>query len=520
MKTLVWTIAEFAETARRIAGRNARVVSFVAGEGEGKPMPLPTDTMSGYDLVFVFLHPSADGQALTDNAGRVVARPEMIRRRDDLHGAVVFMGACNGLENTTLLEAFRDAGVAAIIAGPGINYGGGFAGADVLGKVLRLALQAGLPPASAFTVARCYTALAARAGAQQVKDALEYQLLPGNAAPLAGVWSRFGAAISGAAGLLLLLLGLLFGWLSPGPLTLTQFSPLSPLPLPAGVVAWEKVLSVNGVATDTVELLDFALSATVTETDVIAVVDTLWPDMGFGGAATITLVDAWDVTLALTGYTYSAGSVITDSNTLTWTVSTDVPVTITRTWEVQGGAWLWGVLTETLMAETSTAVKRVYLGRQGECLPPIALTLESDYDYVDQVNTFTAWALGTMPMTYTWNFGDGNGDVTGLPQVTHVYTDTGTFYPVVEIEGCGGITDTVGATVHIQAATPTPTQTPTNTPTATPTKTPTPTPFYTPQPWVETPFPIPTLCAGFGCAPTPGARLPYAVYLPLIMRNP
>jgi len=503
MKTLVWTIAEFAETARRIAGRDARVVSFVAGEG--KSMPLPTDTMSGYDLVFVFLHPSADGQALTDNAGRVVARPEMLRTRSDLRGAVVFLGACYGLENTALLDAFRDAGVAAIIAGPGINYGGGFAGADVLGKVLRLALQAGLPPASAFAVARCYTALAARAGAQQVKDALEYQLLPGNAAPLAGVWSRFGAAISGAAGLLLLLLGLLFGWLSPG--TLTQFSPLSPLPLPAGVVAWEKVLSVNGVATDTVELLDFALSATVTETDVIAVVDTLWPDMGFGGAATITLVDAWDVTLALTGYTYSAGSVITDSNTLTWTVSTDVPVTITCTWEVQGGAWLWGVLTETLMAETSTAVKRVYLGRQGECLPPIALTLESDYDYVDQVNTFTAWALGTMPMTYTWNFGDGNGDVTGLPQVTHVYTDTGTFYPVVEIEGCGGITDTVGATVHIAAETPT----------ATPTRTPTPTPYYTPQPWVETPYPTVTPCGGFGCTPLTDEDVPYVLFLPLIL---
>jgi len=501
MKTLVWTIAEFAETARRIAGRDARVVSFVAGEGEGKPMPLPTDTMSGYDLVFVFLHPSADGQALTDNAGRVVARPEMLRTRSDLRGAVVFLGACYGLENTALLDAFRDAGVAAIIAGPGINYGGGFAGADVLGKVLRLALQAGLTPASAFTVARCYTALAARAGAQQVKDALEYQLLPGNAAPLAGVWSRFGAAISGAAGLLLLLLGLLFGWLSPGPLT--QFSPLSPLPLPAGVVAWEKVLNVNGVATDTVELLDFALSATVTETDVIAVVDTLWPDMGSGGAATITLVDAWDVTLALAGYTYSAGSVITDSNTLTWTVSTDVPVTITRTWEVQDRAWLWGVLTETLMAETSTAVKRVYLGRQGECLPPIALTLESDYDYMDQVNTFTAWALGTMPMTYTWNFGDGNGDVTGLPQVTHVYTDTGTFYPVVEIEGCGGITDTVGATVHIQAATPT--------------RTPTPTPYYTPQPWVETPYPTVTPCGGFGCTPLTDEDVPYVLFLPLIL---
>jgi len=503
MKVLVWTLKEFENTACKIAGRDAHVISFAADSNMSLS---PASGSIRYDLVYVFLHPSADGQAFTDSAGRAVVRPEMICRRDDLHGAVVFLGACYGLENMTLLEAFRDAGVAAIIAAPGVNYGGGFAGADVLALALRLALQAGLPIRAAFAAAKKYTALAARAGAQQIGDALEYQLLPGK--PVAemaprkpGLWNKIITAVSGVVGLVLLLLGLVFGWFAPGPLT--QFSPLSPLPLPAGVVAWEKVLNVNGVATDTVELLDFALSATVTETDVIAVVDTLWPDMGSGGAATITLVDAWDVTLALAGYTYSAGSVITDSNTLTWTVSTDVPVTITRTWEVQDRAWLWGVLTETLMAETSTAVKRVYLGRQGECLPPIALTLESDYDYMDQVNTFTAWALGTMPMTYTWNFGDGNGDVTGLPQVTHVYTDTGTFYPVVEIEGCGGITDTVGATVHIQAATPT--------------RTPTPTPYYTPQPWVETPYPTVTPCGGFGCTPLTDEDVPYVLFLPLIL---
>jgi len=530
MKVLVWTLKEFETTARKIAGRDAHVISFAAGSG----MPMPTSTTPApgsistqYDLVYVFLHPTADGQAFTDSAGRVVVRPEMIRMRSDLRGAVVFLGACNGLENTTLLEAFRDAGVRVIIAAPGVNYGGGFAGADVLALALRLALQVGLPIRAAFAAARSYTALASRAGAQQVGDALEYQLLPGQ--QVAGtapkkpeLWNKLITAVSGVVGLALLLLGLVFGWLAPGPLT--QFSPLSPLPLPAEIYTWDKTLSVSGVETDTVPALDFAYSAIVTDTDTVTVVDAVTVNpyySGFGPEViTYTLTERWSDSLALDTYTYTVGSVVTGTRAMTWTVGTDLADAglITRTWTVAHGVWTWDTITETLTVSTTSAVKTVYVGHEGVCLPPLALALESDYDYLDQTDTFTAWAIGSTPLTYTWAFGDGNSDTTGISTTTHVYTATGTFYPEVVIAGCSGITDTVSATVHIAAETPTPTGTPTNTPTATPTSTPTPTPYYTPQPWVETPYPTPTLCAGFGCAPTPGATLPYRLWLPMIMQ--
>ena len=533
MKVLVWTLQEFEATALRIAGRDAHVVSFPSS---GKtPMPMPTSTTPApgcisthYDLVYVFLHPSADGRAFTDGAGRVVVRPEMISTRSDLRGAVVFLGACHGIENTTLLDAFREAGVAAIIAAPGVNYGGGFAGADVLALALRLALQAGLPARAAFAAAKRYTALAGRAGAQQVGDALEYQLLPGQ--PVAetplkkpALWNKIITAVSGVMGLVLLLLGLVLGWLAPGPLT--QFSPLSPLPLPTEIYTWDKTLYVSGTATDTVPALDFAYSAIVTDTDTVTVVDAVVVNpyySGFGPEViTYTLAERWSDSLALDTFTHTVGSVVTGTRAMTWTVGTDLAEAglITRTWTVVPGAWTWDAITETLTVSTTNAVKTVYLGHVGACLPPVALALESDYDYLNQTDTFTAWALGSEPLTYTWAFGDGNSDTTGISTTTHVYTATGTFYPAVEIVGCSGITDTVSTTVHIAAETPTPTSTtaPTNTPSPTLTPTPTPTPRYTPRPWPTVSYPTATPCVGFGCEPLDeGALLHYRTWLPLI----
>ena len=83
-----------------------------------------------------------------------------------------------------------------------------------------------------------------------------------------------------------------------------------------------------------------------------------------------------------------------------------------------------------------------------------------------------------------------------------------------------GITETLitsggtqSITVWIEPGTP---PTPTPTPTMTPRPTFTPAP-YTPRPWVETPFPTSTPCAGIGCAG--GPDIEYFYYLPLIMHE-
>lgn len=510
MRILIWTVEEFEARARKIAGKEAVVNIY-------------QESPTSWDMVFIFLHPASDGSGLVDGSGKIRVLPQSIGTRRDLQGAVVFLGACYGLENAKLLEAFRDAGAKAIIAAPGINYGGGFAGADVLALALRLALQAGLPVRAAFAAARGYTALAGRAGAQEVRDALEYQLLPGQpAAETAtepGLWNKVLTAVSGVVGLALLLLGLIFGWL-PGPLT--QFSPLSPLPLPEEIYTWGKTLYVSGVATDTVPALDFAYSAIVTDTDTVTVVDAITVNPyvhGYPETVTYVLAERWSNSLALNTYTYTVGSVVTGTQSMTWTVSTDLADAglITRTWTVAPGAWTWDAITETLTVSGTSAVKTVYVGHEGACLPPIGLALESDYDYLDQTDTFTAWALGSTPLTYDWDFGDSHHDTTAISTTTHVYTATGTFYPEVIIAGCSGITDTVSATVHIAAETPTPTATATATATATPTRTPTPTPYYTPQPWVETPCPTVTPCGGFGCTPLTDEDVPYVLFLPLIL---
>lgn len=58
------------------------------------------------------------------------------------------------------------------------------------------------------------------------------------------------------------------------------------------------------------------------------------------------------------------------------------------------------------------------------------------------------------------------------------------------------------------------------TPTPTPTVYVTPTPRYTPRPWPTVMYPTATPCVGLGCTPlNPSDNVPYAIYLPLVMRN-
>lgn len=71
---------------------------------------------------------------------------------------------------------------------------------------------------------------------------------------------------------------------------------------------------------------------------------------------------------------------------------------------------------------------------------------------VGEVVTFTAWASGTAPITYTWDFGDGS-----LPPVeaagadiTHTYTMPGTHTVVLTAANCGGTgIDTVSYVITV-----------------------------------------------------------------------
>jgi hypothetical protein len=91
--------------------------------------------------------------------------------------------------------------------------------------------------------------------------------------------------------------------------------------------------------------------------------------------------------------------------------------------------------------------------------------------------------------------------------ITRVFTLAG----ITETLITGGGTQSV--TVWLEPGTP---PTPTPTPTATPRPTFTPQP-YTPRPWIETPFPSSTPCAGIGCGG--GPEITYKTYFPLVLRE-
>lgn len=445
MKIAALTLKLFVENVWAIAGHGAYVAET-----------WPTiQQIEDLDLLMVFLHPSSDGRAWLNDDHEVVVTADQIRAATNLRGAVVFVGACYGLENDAMIEALKGAGAKAVIAGAGVNVGGidgGLAGADIMAGALRSALQMGLPIGAAWAMARTIVHVARlrrRAGAE---DALAYRLLllwegvrtPSQPSPVqttAQGKGRVAAVIAGAMGLLAMLLNALSG----GPSSLTFFSSI--LPPPAQIEVWEKTAYRNA------DEVDIGATIYLTDTDALTVTDRITPSEQI----TFTLVEDWDTAaISLTNWSVDAGSVITDSGVLTWTVTDAITGTgygLTKTWSVDPGAWLTSVLTESLTTtETQT----------------IALAL----------------AHGDAP----------------TPTPTNTPTPT---------------------------ETPTPTITPTPTDTQTPTITPSPTPrpTFTPNPtrYVLTavPFgtttPAPTVLC---CQVTPGATVPYYVYLPILIYDP
>ena len=219
MRILAITLRSFEEQARRIAGARADVVTA----------PGITVWPKGvwYDMLMIWLHPAADGQAWVDENGATVLSVEQVRDLP-LRDAVVFVGACYGTENRALITALFEAGARAVIAGPGRNFGGrdGLAGADVLALALRKGLALGLRPALAWRLARAAGRLARLRGAAGVGDALAYELmLRDDTAALDGCRRQWAAVI----GFVIMLVTLLFGQYATREL-ITFDSPISPPP--------------------------------------------------------------------------------------------------------------------------------------------------------------------------------------------------------------------------------------------------------------------------------------------------
>jgi hypothetical protein len=273
------------------------------------------------------------------------------------------------------------------------------------------------------------------------EDALGYRLATFGEGRTTRSKSKIATVVAGVIGLIAMLFAVLNG--AGGPRPLTFFSSI--LPPPAQVAVWEKTANRTGAE------VDLNQTIALTDTDVLSITDWITAS----SAITFTLIEQWDTAaISLTDWSANAGSVISDSGVMTWTVTDAITGTgygLTKTWSVDPGAWTVSDVTETLR----TTGDRMVL-----------------------VNVFH----GAEP----------------APTRTPTPTATSTATPT-------------------QTPTATPTRTPTQTPTATPTRTPTPAAtryVLTAIPFGTT-TPLPTVLC---CQVTPGAAIGYRVWLPIILR--
>jgi hypothetical protein len=346
MKKAVLTVQIFVENAWKISGH-------------GSSMSTTWETIQQIeqiDLLMVFLHPSADGQAWMNDEHETVVTRDQLAAAQNLYGATVFVGSCYGLENDAMLTALEEAGAKVIIAGPGVNIGGlnGYlAGADVMAGALRSALEMGLPIGAAWKIARAIVHVAKWRGVSGAEDALDYRLrvLSEGAAKPKGT-NKMAAIIAGIIGLLLML----FSALAPGgPHPTTFFSSI--LPPPDQVEAWDKTVKRNAVE------VDLNNTIAVTDTDNLNVIDAVTVTEEI----TFILVDTYNpAELDHTTLLTSDGGVVSDPGIITWTVTNAMPGTlyeINRGFSVVSGTWTFGTITETLYAGTiGTVLVELYHG--------------------------------------------------------------------------------------------------------------------------------------------------------------
>jgi hypothetical protein len=111
--------------------------------------------LAGHDLVFFKLHGMSGQPYWYGDSGITACSAEQIGQAN-LAGALVFVANCWGGEDAPMVQALRTAGALAVVTGTGVNFAGQRwpAGADVLGRVWRVALSLGATAEMALALGR------------------------------------------------------------------------------------------------------------------------------------------------------------------------------------------------------------------------------------------------------------------------------------------------------------------------------------------------------------------------------
>jgi PKD repeat protein len=152
-----------------------------------------------------------------------------------------------------------------------------------------------------------------------------------------------------------------------------------------------------------------------------------------------------DAGFAWTPLTPTVGQVVT------FTASASGTAPIAFAWDLGDGATATGAIvthayiasdtyTVTLEAANACGSEAIARPLTVVCTPPLAVVFawEPFTPSVGQVVTFTGSASGTLPFTYTWDFGDSSLIVGPLAVVTHSYAASGTYTVTLEVANhCG-----------------------------------------------------------------------------------
>ncbi len=197
---------------------------------------------------------------------------------------------------------------------------------------------------------------------------------------------------------------------------------------------WEKEVWINGEPS--------VPTSTVVPSDAVTIVDRAWITSPIP-TDYLTLTENWDESLALQGWEFSEGSVITGTGTLAWVVEPVPPMTwlvLTKTFQVQGGDWEVGTLTETLEVENPAwPPEPVVLTFTRACVGVSGADFgwSPEEPLVDQTVAFTGTvAAGDSPISYTWDFDDG--DVATGANVTHAFASVGDYMVWMTATNCEG----------------------------------------------------------------------------------
>jgi uncharacterized repeat protein (TIGR01451 family) len=210
---------------------------------------------------------------------------------------------------------------------------------------------------------------------------------------------------------------------------------------------WDKHVYVNSVLTST-------RPVPVVPSDTVQVVDRVW--LTYTKPVTLSLVETWTHSLALTGTTKATtGTVIASSTGVQWSangVATNTWHVLTKTFHITGTEWLFDYLTETLAIEGDADTQQtvVRFRHKDVCWPVRILTLTSNSPIdIGQATTFSATVEGDSPITYTWDFGGaGTGNGTDGPTPVYTYTNSGIYTATLDVANdCGTDTHTTQVTV-------------------------------------------------------------------------